>query len=89
MTEKHLKPYKVAWVNEAAIPMNKQCLMTFRIGGYEYSIWCDVIPNPFNVTHILLGRPWFFDNNVQSDGEAITHTFKCTGFGRSLFCQSN
>lgn len=81
-TEKHLKPYKVSWVNDSTIPVTKRCQVTFRIGGYEDSIWCDIIP--MNVTHILLGRPWLFYNKVQSDGEANTHTFKYKGHNVTL-----
>lgn len=51
-TEKHPTPYKVSWVNEVAIPVTKWCWVTFKIGIYEDSIWCDIIPT--NVTHILL-----------------------------------
>eukprot|EP00268_Persea_americana_P028425 TRINITY_DN27599_c0_g1_i4.p1 TRINITY_DN27599_c0_g1~~TRINITY_DN27599_c0_g1_i4.p1 ORF type:complete len:218 (+),score=15.85 TRINITY_DN27599_c0_g1_i4:232-885(+) len=51
-TEKHPTPYKVSWVNEAAILVTKWCRVTFKIGGYEDSIWCGIIP--MNVTHILL-----------------------------------
>lgn len=76
-TEKHPKPYKVSYVNDSAIPVTKRCQVTFKIGGYEDSIWCDIIP--MNVTHTLLGRPGLFDNKVQSDGEANTHTFKYKG----------
>ena len=50
-TVKHPKPYKVAWVNNYSIPVRKQCVVPFRIGQYEDTIRCDVIP--MNVTHSL------------------------------------
>lgn len=53
--EKHPKPYKVAWFNDYYIPINHQCLVPFKIGTYEDSVWCGVIQ--MNTTHILLGRP--------------------------------
>lgn len=70
---KHPKPYKVAWVNNYSIPVRKQCVVPFRIGQYEDTIRCDVIP--MNVTHILFGRPWLQKLKVITDHEHNTYTF--------------
>lgn len=53
-TKKHPRPYKVIWVNEAAILLNKQCLVAFRIGGYEDAIWYDIIPMNIHPTREAL-----------------------------------
>ena len=52
-TEKLAKPYKVTWSNGSVIRVTHRCLVSFKIGGYQDSIWRDVIP--MNITHVLLG----------------------------------
>ena len=54
--------------------VTKQCLIEFKIGGYRDEILCDVIP--MDVCHVLLGRPWNFDNNVIHDGRRNTYTLE-------------
>ena len=56
LTIKHLRPYRVAWVNDYAIPINRQCIDPLKMGSYEDNVKCDVIL--MNVAHILFGRPW-------------------------------
>ena len=46
--------------------MNKQVLISFRIGKYEDKVLCDVVP--MQAGHLLLGRPWQFDRKVRHDG---------------------
>ena len=58
--EPHPKPYKVAWINSTSILVTKQCLIPISHGRYNDSIWCDIIP----MTHILLGCPWLYDQDV-------------------------
>ena len=76
-TETHPRPYKVAWVNNYSIPVRKQCVVPFRVGNYEDTIRCDVIP--MNVTHILFGRPWLQKLKVITDHEHNTYTFNWKG----------
>ena len=53
----HTSPYKVSWLQKGhQVTVTKQCLVEFKIGGYNDEILCDVIP--MNVYHLLLGRPW-------------------------------
>ena len=40
-------------------------------GIYSDSIMCDMIP--MKITHILLGQPWLFDQNVQHNGKENTY----------------
>ncbi|XP_028056995.1 uncharacterized protein LOC114260987 [Camellia sinensis] len=69
----HPHPYKVAWIDNTSIPVTQRCLVSFSYGFYNDSIWCDVIP--MNVTHILLGRPWLYDRDVQHSGKENTYAF--------------
>ena len=69
--ESHPQPYKVAWIDNASILVTHRCLF-FSCGIYSDFIMCDMIP--MQVTHILLGRPWLFDQNVQHNGKENTYT---------------
>ncbi|XP_052728162.1 uncharacterized protein LOC108321011 [Vigna angularis] len=70
----HAKPYKLQWLSEEGeILVNKQVHISFSIGKYQDEVLCDVVP--MEATHILLGRPWQFDRNVQHDGLTNRMTF--------------
>jgi hypothetical protein len=67
----HLTLYKVSWLQKGhPVTITKQCLVEFKIGGYRYEILCDVIP--MDVCHVVLGRPWNYDNNFIHDGRNNT-----------------
>jgi len=73
-TFKHLKPYKLEWLNECGeIWVNKQVLVSFSIGKYSDEVLCDVVP--MHTTHLLLGRPWDFDRRATKDGYTNRHSF--------------
>ena len=56
-TLKHPWPYKLQWLNDSGeVKVNKQVLVTFRIGKYEDKVLCDVVP--MQARHLLLGQPW-------------------------------
>lgn len=76
-TTKHLRPYKITWVNDSIIPIDKQCIVPFKLGSYEDTIKCDVIP--MKVTHILFGRLWLTKLKVVIDNDTNTHTFMWKG----------
>jgi hypothetical protein len=59
------------------VNVTKQCLVEFKIGGYNDKILCDVIP--MDVCHLLLGRPWQYDRNVVHDGRKNTYTLEKNG----------
>ena len=59
------------------VTVTKQCLVEFKIGGYNDKILCDVIP--MDVCHLLLGRPWQYDRNVVHDGRKNTYTLQKNG----------
>eukprot|EP00268_Persea_americana_P068048 TRINITY_DN9429_c0_g1_i9.p1 TRINITY_DN9429_c0_g1~~TRINITY_DN9429_c0_g1_i9.p1 ORF type:complete len:208 (-),score=37.91 TRINITY_DN9429_c0_g1_i9:651-1274(-) len=71
-TEKLPKPYQVAWSTGHVISMTHRCLVSFKLGGYEDKIWCDV--THMDIAHILYGRPWVFDRKVHHDKKANTYT---------------
>jgi hypothetical protein len=59
------------------VSVTKQCLVEFKIGGYNDKVLCDVIP--MDVCHLLLGRPWKYDRNVVHDGRMNTYTLEKDG----------
>jgi hypothetical protein len=74
----HPSPYKVSWIQKGhQVSVTKQCLVEFKIGGYNDKVLCDVIP--MDVCHLLLGRPWQYDRNVVHDGRMNTYTLEKDG----------
>lgn len=53
-TNKKPKPCKVAWVDDHAIPVTRQCLVPFKIDILEDEIWCGIIT--MNTTYFLDGH---------------------------------
>jgi hypothetical protein len=77
-TTDHPSPYKVSWLQKGHwVRVTKQCLVEFKIGGYNDKVLCDVIP--MDVCHLLLGRPWQYDQNVVHDGRMNTYTLEKDG----------
>jgi hypothetical protein len=74
----HPSPYRVSWLQKGhRVTVTKQCLVEFKIGGYNDKILCDVIPMDF--FHLLMGRPWKYHINVIHDGRMNTYTLEKTG----------
>ena len=77
-TEDHPNPYQIVWVNDTSILVSSRCLVTFNFSNnFELSAWCDVFP--IKVAHIMLGKPWLFDERVQHDGYENTYTLVRNG----------
>ena len=77
-TTAHPKSNKVSWLQKGhQVMVTKQCLVEFKIGGYNDNILCDVIP--MDVCHLLLGRPWQYDRNVIHDWRMNTYTLEKNG----------
>ena len=76
-TTKRPRPYKIAWVHDSTILDDKQCIVPFKLGSYEDTIKCDVIPR--KVTQILFGRPWLKKLKVVTDNDTNTRTFRWKG----------
>ncbi|KAH9704927.1 hypothetical protein KPL70_011665 [Citrus sinensis] len=73
-TLKHPHPYKLQWLNDSGeVKVNKQVLVTFRIGKYEDKVLCDAVP--MQARHLLLGWPWQFDRRVKHDGFTNKYSF--------------
>jgi hypothetical protein len=62
--------------------MSLNCLVEFKIGGYNNKILCDVIPMDF--CHLLLGRPWKYERNVIHDERMNTYTLEKNGITHML-----
>jgi len=68
-------PYNIQWLNQSkGLQVNSRCLISFSIGkNYQDELWFDVIP--MDACHILLGRPWLFDQKVIHNGYLNTYLF--------------
>ncbi|RVX15355.1 Retrovirus-related Pol polyprotein from transposon 297 [Vitis vinifera] len=93
-TEDHPNPYQIAWVNDASILVSSRCLVTFNFSNnFELSVWCDVLP--MKVAHIMLGKPWLFDerpNIIVSGGkheESAEISFEYREFKNLILPQNN
>jgi hypothetical protein len=57
--------------------VNHMVRVNFEIGPYKDSIDFDVVP--MMVCHLLLGRPWLFDCQVQHNDQANTYHLEFKG----------
>jgi hypothetical protein len=53
--------------------VNRQVEVCFKIGRYDDVVLCDVVP--MEACHLLLGRPWQFDNKVCHEGYSNKYSF--------------
>ena len=61
------RPYKLQWMNNCGeLKVSKQVNVTIKLGHYEDTVLCDVVP--MQACHILLGHLWQFDWSVMHDG---------------------
>ena len=75
---KHLHPYKVQWLSDSGtIRVEHTVQVSFKIGAYEDTLECDVVP--MTVCHLLIGRPWQFDRGVIHNGRTNHYSFKMKG----------
>ncbi|KAI3505941.1 hypothetical protein L1887_28268 [Cichorium endivia] len=74
-TETRPKPYKLQWLKKGGeVTVSKRALVSFSIGTtYKDDIWCDVVP--MDACHLLLGRPWEYDRNIEHNGRSNTYSF--------------
>ncbi|KAE8718992.1 DnaJ protein ERDJ2A [Hibiscus syriacus] len=76
--QRHPKPYCLQWLNESAeMKVVKQCLVNIKMGKYCDDVWCDVIP--MQASHILLGQPWQYDNDITYYGRKNIYTIPKKG----------
>ncbi|XP_031259943.1 uncharacterized protein LOC116118114 [Pistacia vera] len=71
----HPHPYKVGWLKKGhKILITSQCLVKFIMGGnLEDEALCDIVP--MDVVHILVGRPWLFDHEMDHKTKPNTYSF--------------
>ncbi|KAL9684526.1 hypothetical protein QQ045_021967 [Rhodiola kirilowii] len=67
-TESHERPYALGWVSKGSqIRVTRTCKVPIAIGKYyREEVPCDVLD--MDVCHVLLGRPWQYDNDVTYRG---------------------
>ena len=77
-TLKHPQPYQLQWLNECGeIKVIRQVLVALSIGKYEDEVLCDVVP--MHACHVLLGKPWQYDQKVTHDGFTNKYSFILKG----------
>ena len=78
-TEEHLQPYKLSWLKKGGkIKVTMRCIVLFSIQKKnEDVISCDVVP--MDVCHLLLGRPWQYDQDICHNGRNNTYSLKING----------
>ena len=71
---KHTSPYHVQWLSDnGSIKVQHTVSVTFKIGHYEDTVECDVVP--MTVCHMLLGQPWQYDKGAHHDGRSNIYSF--------------
>jgi len=74
----HLTSHTLQWPKQRSeVTVYKQALIFFSVGPYCGEVLCDVLL--IDGCHILLSRPWSFDNHVMHDGPANTYALKFKG----------
>jgi Aspartyl protease len=75
-TTDHTNPYKFGWVHKGVeIQVNKRCHFQLTLGPhYTTTIYADVVP--MDASHLILGRPWQYDNQAIYDGRKHTYTIR-------------
>ena len=70
-----LQPYKIQLFQRGnGLKVTKRCLVSFSIGkNYKDEVWCDAMP--MDACHLLLRRPWQYDQNVSHYRFKNTHSF--------------
>ena len=80
-TKVYPTPYTLQLLKQRSkVTVFKEAIIVILFGPCYGDVLCDVLP--MDVCHLLLSRPWLFDNHVIHDRHANTYAFKHKG--RSL-----
>ena len=73
--ETHPAPYSLGWLHEdTTVRITQRALVSFSIGPYyKDRIYCDIAA--MDISHLLLGRPWEYDQNIIHYGTDNTYQF--------------
>nr|KYP63905.1 hypothetical protein KK1_018492 [Cajanus cajan] len=75
----HRKAYKLQWLNEdGPLKVKEQVNIFFSIGKYKDKVLCDIIP--METSHVLIGRPWQYDQKAIHNG--FTNKISLTHMGK-------
>ena len=77
--EEHPHPNKLSWLKKGGeIKVMKRCMVSFSIQKkYGDVVSCNVVP--MDVCHLLLGRPWQYDQDTCHNGKYNTYSLKING----------
>ena len=82
--EKHPNPYTIGWIKAAEkIEVKEHCKVPFSISKYRDELYCDVVD--MDAYHLLFGRPWQFDLDVQHSGRDNVYRLEKDGVRFTLF----
>lgn len=71
----YLVPYSIRWVqSRGGLKVSSRCTILIKIGKFEDVVSCDILE--MDVCHILLGRPWEFNNQAIHKGMENTYEVK-------------
>jgi hypothetical protein len=63
-TRRYPHPYYMQWLNDCrSIKVSSNVRVKISVGAYDDEVECDVVP--IHACHLLLGRPWLHDRDVQ------------------------
>ena len=69
----HPRPY-ILRRRDDKLHITHQTMVLFSVGKFSCEILCDIIAVSMVSCHMLLGRPWYKENNVTHDYLANTYT---------------
>ena len=69
----HPYSFKVTWVDKTNLTVFHRYKVHIQIEGYRDESFCDVLP--IDIVHLLLSRPWLYNQNIVHHGRENSYTF--------------